>query len=131
MELTIVVFFWLFLFPLIHNLTAMDYFININVHGVYGLFLFLELFYNHIPFQKETIKLLLILEGVYFIVNLSATLISGTPVYTPITYKDVKTYVLIAVATAIFIGAFYLGYLFFHRFKVPRKETNIQEKDFV
>jgi len=60
-------------------------------------------------------------------VNVSATFIRGKPVYTPITYKDFKSYILIVFAVGLFIGSFFLGYLFFHRFKVAR--INKTDKD--
>ena len=52
--------------------------------------------------------------------NVSATFIRGKPVYSPITYKDLKSYIIVVLAFFFGIGAYYLGYLFFEQIKKPR-----------
>lgn len=74
---------------------------------------------NRIPFNYRHFPISMILGGAYFIVNLSYTLATGTPVYPPINYKDVYTYVWIVVLIVL-EGVFYFGLYYLTRWKMRK-----------
>ena len=92
MELLIVPFFWGILWKDAYNEMKDHKSVIVEMcidHSVPLLCLMLDyLFLNMIPFAKRHILALMTVNIAYMIVNLAATLVSGTPVYPPITWKD-------------------------------------------
>eukprot|EP01017_Pseudomicrothorax_dubius_P013180 TRINITY_DN15704_c0_g1_i3.p1 TRINITY_DN15704_c0_g1~~TRINITY_DN15704_c0_g1_i3.p1 ORF type:complete len:131 (-),score=17.49 TRINITY_DN15704_c0_g1_i3:20-412(-) len=79
------------------------------LHGGFLLLLILD-FFICLPglfFFKEHSVCILIVALLYTAVNLTATLMSGTPVYPIITYKDLASYIFILLSLALLFGTFY------------------------
>ena len=98
-----------------------EQFLNINVHGVFGFFTFIDLLVNHIEFRRNHIAAIIATSTAYLFVNALATHLRGKPVHDPVDYKSFMTVAFVFVAMLLAIGAFYLGFYFFVKCKKPGK----------
>ena len=124
-EVTIPVFFWAVLAaPYFESVKNDDDFtliliINILVHGVTPLLIYLEVAFNYIPFHFRHAYVFIPIVGVvYSCINAIGVLVLQIQIYQPIIdWKSVGTPLFLALAFSLTLGGFAIG-----RFIHQRKE---------
>jgi hypothetical protein len=91
-----------------------------NMHGGLFIVMWIENLMNKIKFNLKNIKLLVIFLFFYLCINLLATLLDK-PVYGPITWRNVISYLAGIVTIGCSVLHFYLGYIFYEK----KKKTDI------
>eukprot|EP00347_Sterkiella_histriomuscorum_P003457 403364223 len=118
-EVVIVLFFWIVLYPLMDHSDPGDLRDNILMHASPMAILVADYVINRIPFSFKHLPVSIFIMLMYGVVNLSYTLSSGTPVYPPLNFKDVMSYVWIVVLA--FIESITYAIMFFiTRFKLKK-----------
>ena len=110
LEFLITIFYWLVLFRIDYDRVtrnAANFIFNLFLHLFCYISLFLELLMNHIIFHKNHWVFIMLAMGLYGVINCSYTL-SEEPVYPPINYKDVLSYIYMLIAMALAVGGFFI-----------------------
>jgi hypothetical protein len=85
-ELVITVSYWIFLYP--DDYTSLDTFKTSLYHVIPFGMLLVDFCLSAIVFNPKQFIFIFIMAIMYAIVNMAVTLISGTPVYSVITWHD-------------------------------------------
>ena len=104
-EVIITLFFWVVLYePGDPTITTWDY----PDHIVPIVILSADYCMNRIPFNMRHLPVTLSIMLVYGIVNMTYTLVTGTPVYPPLNFHDVLSFVwlivLVILQCLVFLG---------------------------
>ena len=118
-EVVITLFFWLVLYPATDHSDPVDLRNNLLIHASPMAILLADFIINRIPFSFKHLPLSIFVMLMYGIVNISYTLSTGTPVYPPLNFKDVMSYVWIIVLACILTSTYALMF-FISRFKLRK-----------
>ena len=87
-----------------------------NMHGGLFVIMWIENFMNKIKFNLKNVKILVLFLIFYLTINMLATLFDK-PVYAPITWKNIISYLAGIVTVGFSILHFYLGHMFYEKKK--------------
>lgn len=111
-EGVITVFYWSTLYDPATYPTSYLKITNLINHALPLIVLTIDFVMNTVPFHYRHVPIMLGIMLIYALaVNLPVTLISGTPVYSVLTYKDVSTYLYILLLLVLFTLSFTTWYL--------------------
>jgi hypothetical protein len=102
-EIIITLFFWGVLFPGLDSHSLSTYIDHIAPIVI----LTIDYCLNRIPFNLRHLPLSMGLMFIYGIVNMTYTLLSGDPIYKPLTFKNVMSYVWVIVLGGLEGGAYF------------------------
>lgn len=89
------------------------------MHGGLFIIIAVDFYYNSIEFYMTHYFIMLILSIIYLGINILYTLVAE-PVYPPITFENVISYVTFIAAFAFSIGSFYGCIKYTEKFKIPK-----------
>jgi len=78
-------------------------------HLVSPLLIWIEQYLNNVRFQKRHLSVVWFVGGAYGIVNCICTFVRGAPMYPPINWVSVESYVFLGVSLVVATFGFYLG----------------------
>mmetsp|Transcript_2658 Transcript_2658/g.357 ORF Transcript_2658/g.357 Transcript_2658/m.357 type:complete len:114 (+) Transcript_2658:64-405(+) len=100
MQLPIVLMYWSIMAP------DAPSFWDISDHGVWMLFIVIDFYFNNIKLQKNHGKFMGVVIVICLAINCIVSL-ADEPVYKVITYKNVMSYIYIAVLVGMVYGNFF------------------------
>jgi len=130
LELTICPFFFVVLFPDMlktGNLTIWDISYQILIHFIVPMLIWLEIIFSDMAFPKGHRVVLQIITVAYLVNNALWTVLHK-PVYGPVDWISIRSYILTILATSTVIGGFSLGGLLY-RWKKRTFPYSIQTDD--
>ena len=77
-------------------------------HSVSLICLIVDFSVNAVPFVKRHLVLIVLNAFIYVIINMIATFATGRPVYPPMPWTDVASYIMALVIFLFAIGFFFL-----------------------
>jgi hypothetical protein len=114
-EIIITLFFWTVLFAAVKH-SSIKLFLD---HITPIVILVIDYAMNRIPFNLRHMPISAALMLIYGIVNFVKTLVTGVPVYPPLNFKDVMSYVW----SVLLLGLEFIGYIamfYFTRWKLKK-----------
>lgn len=105
LQLLVTVTFWTLMYPFVNIKSGLAY--SIAVHGGLLVLMLADYVLNHIRFIRSHCWALMGLMGAYVVVSAGVTLILH-PIYATLTYKDLSSYLSMALLMLLAWGAFRL-----------------------
>ena len=124
-QLTIVILYWGFVYPKETQKWKGDWMDHINAcfeNGGTLILLYVDQAFNLILFRVKHFLVVLAFYGAYFIANISVSLSRGIPVYSQLTWKNLRSYLLVVLIIVAAALNFATGYCISKR-KVARREN--------
>lgn len=129
-EFVIAFFFWAVLYPLISPAAKNDHqkflYEYLYPHTMPFLSIWLDYAFNTWKTDETDGVAEIIFGTIYLAFNCAYTLFSGTPIYKPITYKDLLSYIYIEGAYALAIISYFIS--LFYTLKVKDRIIKTSEK---
>ena len=114
-EIIITLFFWSVLFPLIKIQNIPLYLDHITPIVMLGI----DYCMNRIPFNLRHLPISMGIMLIYGVVNMTYVLTTGKPIYPPLNYKDVMSFVYMILLAAL-EGAGYFGFYYLTLWKLKK-----------
>ncbi|CAD8175981.1 unnamed protein product [Paramecium pentaurelia] len=118
-ELPIMVIYWSYIFPQENGLTINSWLINIDVHSISCILIFVDFILNDIQFQLKQSIVLIVIAIIYLIVNMFYVLVTGIQIYPGINWRNGISYIISVITLGIMFGVFQLGLLYQNKIKKP------------
>lgn len=126
-EMVIVVVFWGLLYPTKKNPSSFDQFRTCADHSVCFGLLVIDFCLNGISINPYHAIFATLFQLFYMVVNAIVTSVRGYPVYSIMTWKDVKTFIFV-IAGLIFVAVCFLFFAYLSILKKRLFEKPIEEK---
>ncbi|CAD8082375.1 unnamed protein product [Paramecium sonneborni] len=126
-EIPILIIYWSYIFPQDNVHTINQWLINVDVHFLSCILIFIDFILNDIQFQLKQSLALIVIAIIYLIVNMFYVLVTGIEIYPGINWRNGISYIISIITLGIMFGVFQLGLLYQNKIK-KKLMMNKQEK---